>query len=82
MLALGVWYALLTPYQRCFTDGCREREAAAALQAVEDEWRPRIEAATRDVDEANARVSEQEAKIREIDAAIATLECRKKGKIC
>jgi uncharacterized protein YukE len=81
-VALGASYAWLTPYQRCFTGACRERVAAEALQAAQDEWAPRIEAAARDVEEANSRVNEQQARIREIDRAIASVECRKNGKVC
>ena len=77
-----VWYSQLSPYQRCWTDECREKAFDAELDRIEDEWRPRIEATTRDVEDADRRVANQQQRLNEIDQAIASVECRKKGRVC
>jgi hypothetical protein len=82
LVGSAVWYSQLTPYQRCWTDKCREREAIAEFDAIEAAYARRIEATDRQIDEANRRVEQSQERIKEIDRAIATLECQKKGVVC
>ena len=82
LVGSAAWYWQLTPVERCWTDECREREIAEGLQAVEDEWAPRIKASTARLEEATRRVEQQRQHIQKIDDAIKSVECRKNGSAC
>ena len=81
-LATGIWYSRLTPYERCWTDKSREQQRMADLDAVEAAYAPRIAQTERQIDEANQQYQQSTQRIQEIDRAMATLECQKKGKVC
>ena len=82
MVGSAIWYSQLTPYQRCWTDKCREQAAIAEFDAIEAASAPRIAATERKIDEANKELQESQERIKQIDRAIATLECQKKGAVC
>jgi len=82
IIGLAAWYSQLTPYQRCWSDKCREQTAIAEFDAIDAASAPRIAATQRQIDEANEQYHQSAQRIQEIDRAMATLECQKKGKVC
>jgi hypothetical protein len=77
----SIWYASLTPYQRCFTDTCQEREGELENKRIIAEYAPFLEAADRNVDRVDREMREQQQRIDQINQAIGDL-CKKSPSSC
>ena len=77
-----LWYSQLSPLEKCWTQSCREEAFSEELDAIEARYAPIHEANQRDLDAATQAVEQHQRNIQEIDHAVATLECHKKGHVC
>ena len=81
MLVIGLKIAAMSPRERCLTDSCREKVDEAEIQAIEDYYRPRLEAADRAVERANLEMKEAEENIDRVNLEISKV-CREHPESC
>ena len=77
-----LWYSELSPIEKCWTQSCRDKAFSEELDAIQARYAPINEANQRDLEAATRAVEAHKQRIKEVDQAIRSVECRKNGVTC